>query len=263
VKATVARSLGAAAPVLVVGGVFFGAWEMLVRAFDVRPLLLVAPSTIADRFAANWNLIWKASLVTGNNALVGLLLGTALGVLMAFLLMSFKLLDEIVSPLSIAVNALPIFVVVSVMNNMYPPTSEMPRRLMATIVVFFVVLVNVARGLREVQPTHIELMRSCAAGRWALLRKVRIPNAVPFLFTALKVAAPLAVITAFVAEYFGGTQNGLGYKITSSFAGSKKPDGWSYVAAACLLGLAFYLVFMAMETASASRSAAHRQRESR
>jgi NitT/TauT family transport system permease protein len=249
-------------PAVVVGGAFFALWEGVVRIFDIRPVLLVAPSQIIARFTDNVGLIWDATKVTGANALVGLVVGTVLGVAMAFLLMSFKLLDEIVSPLSIAVNALPIFVVVSVLNNMYPATSQMPRRLMVVIVVYFVVLVNVARGLREVQPTHVELMRSCAAGRWDLLRKVRIPNAVPFLFTALKVAAPLAVITAFVAEYFGGTQTGLGNKITSSFSTSKKAEGWAYVAAACLLGMAFYLISIAIETVSTTRGAAHRQRES-
>jgi NitT/TauT family transport system permease protein len=249
-------------PALAVGAAFFGVWEAVVRIFDIRPVLLVAPTAIAGRFADNMSLIGEATSVTGLNALIGLVVGTVFGVLMAFLLMSFRVLDEIVSPLSIAVNALPIFVVVSVLNNMYPATSQMPRRLMVIIVVYFVVLVNVARGLRDVQPTHVELMRSCAAGRWALLRKVRIPNAVPYLFTALKVAAPLAVITAFVAEYFGGTQDGLGNKITSSFSTSKKADGWAYVAAACLLGIAFYLISIAIETASTTRGAAHHQRES-
>ena len=79
------------------------------------------------------------------------------------------------------------------------------------MIVYFVVLVNVAKGLRQVEPTHLELLRSYAASPVEVLRKARIPNAVPYLFTALKIAAPLAVITAFVAEYFGGPQNGLGY----------------------------------------------------
>ena len=103
---------------------------------------------------------------------------------------------------------------------------------MVTLVVYFIVLVNVAKGLRQVQPTHLELLRSYAATPSQVLRKARIPNAVPYLFTALKIAAPPSVITAFVAEYFGGSQNGLGTRITSNLtARTPRPLG---VRARCL-----------------------------
>ena len=134
-------------------------------------------------------------------------------------------------------------------------------RLMVTLVVYFVVLVNVARGLREVKPVHLELMQSYAAGRSQMLRLVRVPNAVPFLFTALKIASPLAVITAYVFEYFGGSQNGLGSKITSNMATAKKAEGWAYIAAACLLGLTFYVSAIILERLITPGGAANRQRE--
>jgi NitT/TauT family transport system permease protein len=131
---------------------------------------------------------------------------------------------------------------------MYSITSEVPRRFMVTLVVYFIVLVNVAKGLTQVSPTHLELMRSYAASDSAVLRKVRIPNAVPYLFTALKIAAPAAVITAFVSEYFGGSQNGLGNRITSNIASSRNATAWAYVVGACFLGLVFYLISILLET---------------
>jgi len=151
------------------------------------------------------------------------------------------------SPLAIAVNAVPIVVLVSIFNNMFTSTSEVPRRLMVTLIVYFVVLINVAKGLRQVQPTHVELLRSYAASPRAVIAKVRVPNAVPYLFTALKIAAPGAVITAFVAEYFGGPQNGLGYRITSNLSNSKNAVAWAYVFGAVIVGLAFYLISIALE----------------
>ena len=81
---------------------------------------------------------------------------------------------------------------------------------MVTLVVFFIVLVNVAKGLRQVDATHMELMRSYAASNSEILRKVRIPNAVPYLFTALEDRRAAVGHHAFVSEYFGGAQNGLG-----------------------------------------------------
>jgi NitT/TauT family transport system permease protein len=254
-RASLSSTAQVVLPPLVFGALFFGAWELVVAAFDIKPYFLVPPSDILGRFTDNLDLIWAAMRVSGANALIGLLVGAGLGVAMSFVLLRFKLLDEIVTPLSIALNAVPIFVLVAVFNNMFAITSEVPRRLMVTLVVYFVVLVNVARGLRQVDATHVELMRSYASGEWQLLRKVRVPNAVPYFFTALKIAAPLAVITAFVSEYFGGSQNGLGNKITSNLATSKKAEGWAYVGGACLLGLGFYLSAVVLEIVVARRGA--------
>jgi NitT/TauT family transport system permease protein len=181
------------------------------------------------------------------NALVGLVVGTVLGVAMSFVLSRYKFLGELITPLAIALNAIPIFVLVAVLNNMYSITSEIPRRFMVTLVVYFIVLVNVAKGLTQVRSTHVELMRSYAASEFEILRKVRVPNAVPYLFTALKIAAPASVITAFVSEYFGGSQNGLGSRITSNIANSKNAAAWAYVLGACLLGLVFYIVSVVLE----------------
>jgi NitT/TauT family transport system permease protein len=231
----------------VFGLAFLLLWEAAVEVFDLQPYFLPAPSEIWAQFTENLDLIWEAARVSGANALVGLLVGTALGIAASFVLARFHVLNDLISPLAVALNAVPIFVLIAVFNNMFPVTSEVPRRLMVTLVVYFIVLVNVARGLREVSPTHLELMRSYAASEVAVLRKVRLPNAVPFLFTALKIAAPAAVITAFVSEYFGGSQNGLGSRIVGNIAISKNAAAWAYVLGACLLGLAFYLAAVVLE----------------
>ena len=194
-------------PPVLFGALMLGLWQFVVRFFDLKPYFLVAPTEIGSAFTDNWSKIWEAMVVSGTNAAYGLVFGTIAGVLMAFLLSRFEVLDQLVTPMSIAINAIPAFVLVSVFNNMWGSTSVMPRRLMVTLVVFFVVLVNVAKGLRQVSPVHAELMRSYAASGWQVMRKVRIPNAVPYLFTALRVAAPLSVIYAYVSEYFGGAHH--------------------------------------------------------
>lgn len=234
-------------PPLIVGVLFLGTWEIIVRAFDIRPFLLAAPSAIWSALGDNFGKVVDATIATGQNALVGLLFGIVAGVAMSFVLMRFNAMNELVTPLAIALNAIPIIVLVPVFNNMFTSTSEVPRRLMVTLIVSFVVLVNVAKGLRQVSPVHVELLQSYAASKSAVLRKARIPNAVSYFFTALKIAAPLAVITAFVAEYFGGRQNGLGYGITSNASASRTAASWAYVVGACILGLAFYLGAVLLE----------------
>ena len=248
-------------PPLIVGGLFVGVWEVIVRAFDIQPFLLPAPSSIWSTLIENWSKVYDAVVVTGANAFVGLLFGVVVGVALSFVLMRFNVVNELVTPLAVALNAIPIIVLVPVFNNMFASTTEVPRRLMVTLVVSFIVLLNVAKGLRQVSSTHMELLQSYAATKGEILRKARIPNAVGYLFTALKIAAPVAVITAFVAEYFGGSQNGLGYGITSNAAVSRTAAAWGYVVGACVLGLAFYLGAVALErwASPAARTSARQQ----
>jgi NitT/TauT family transport system permease protein len=234
-------------PPLIVGVLFVGTWEIIVRAFDIQPFLLPAPSSIGSTLGDNWSNVWDAMAVTGANALVGLVFGVICGVALSFVLMRFNVVNELVTPLAVALNAIPIIVLVPVFNNMFASTTEVPRRLMVTLIVSFIVLLNVAKGLRQVSVTHMDLLHSYAASPTEILRKARIPNAVSYLFTALKIAAPVAVITAFVSEYFGGSQNGLGYGITSNAAVSRTAASWGYVVGACLLGLGFYLAAVILE----------------
>lgn len=250
-----------ALPPVAFGVAFLSLWEAVVKVFDLKPYFLPPPSSIWSELHQNVGLIWDATRVSGTNALIGLLAGTVLGVAMSFLLGRFRVLNDLVTPMAIALNAVPIFVLVAVLNNMFSITSEVPRRLMVTLVVYFIVLVNVARGLREVSSTQLELMRSYAASEATILRKVRVPNAVPYLFTALKIAAPAAVITAFVSEYFGGSQNGLGSRIVSNIAISKNATAWAYVVGACLLGLAFYLIAVSLERVATPGGAGSRGRD--
>ena len=237
-------------PPAVFGVAFVASWELAVKGFDLKPYFLAPPSKIWQKFTQNFDLIWESTKVSGTNALVGLLCGVLFGIMMSLVLSRFRLLSDLVTPLAIALNAIPIFVLVAVLNNMFAITSEVPRRVMVTLVVYFIVLVNVAKGLTQVSATHVELMRSYAASPTEILRKVRVPNAVPYLFTALKIAAPASVITAFVSEYFGGSQNGLGSRIASNIANSKNAVAWAYVLGACLLGLTFYIVSTVLEGVS-------------
>jgi NitT/TauT family transport system permease protein len=130
---------------------------------------------------------------------------------------------------------------------MFEATSNVPRRLVVAIVVFFPVFLNALRGLREVSPAHRELMDSYAAGAWTFTRLVRLPGALPFVFTGLRQASSLAVIAAVVSEYFGGLQDGLGSRITAAAANTAYPRAWAYVVGACALGLIFYLAALTLE----------------
>src|SRR4030095_10867162 len=185
--------------------------------------------------------VWNAALASGKNALIGLVCGAVVGVLAALVTSRSKALSNVSVPFAAVLNALPIIALAPILNNMFESTSSVPRRLVAGIIAFFPVFINTLRGLGEVDPIHRELMHSYAASGWTFARKVRLPGALPFVFTGLRQASSLAVIAAVVAEYFGGLQDGLGSRITSAAAFTAYPRAWAYVVGACALGLIFYL----------------------
>jgi NitT/TauT family transport system permease protein len=234
-------------PAVLVGVAILVLWEVFVVVRDIKPFLLPKPSAIWSEINENLSGIWSATKETGTNALVGLLIGTALGVAVALVASRFRIVSELATPLAAAVNAMPIIALAPILYNMFSATSAYPRRLVVTIIVFFPIFVNMLRGLTQVDAVKQELMRSYAASPWEVLRKVKVPNALPFLFTGLKLAGALAVIAAIVAEYFGGIQNGLGSRITSASAATAYGRAWAYVAAAIVLGLVFYLAVVILE----------------
>jgi NitT/TauT family transport system permease protein len=232
---------------IAVGVLLLAGWQALVVGNDIKPYLLPKPSAIWEQMVHNRADILSTARVTGTNALVGLLVGAILGIMVALVASRFRVVDSMLVPLAAAVNAMPIIALAPIFNTMFSTTSSVPRRLVVTLVVFFPLFINALRGLRQVAPIHRELMDSYAAGGWTFARTVRIPGALPFVFTGLRLAAALAVIAAVVAEYFGGLQNGLGTRITSAASNTAYPRAWAYVAAACALGLLFYLVATALE----------------
>ncbi|WP_405165116.1 ABC transporter permease subunit [Nocardia sp. NBC_01499] len=222
-------------------------WQLLTVVAGVPSFLLPAPTAIASEFTENFGRIADAATATGTNALIGLLVGAVLGIVAAMLAVRFHLVDGLLTPLAAAAAAVPIVALAPLLNSMYSTTTDTPRRMVVTIVVFFPMFVSTARGLRQVPQVHTDLLHSYAAGGWQITRTVRLPAALPYLFTGLRIAAPGAVIAAIIAEYFGGLQNGLGSRITSAAANTAYPRAWAYVAGAVLVGLLFLAAVLLLE----------------
>jgi NitT/TauT family transport system permease protein len=234
------RALVAVVPPVVLGVLFLAAWQLWVEVYDVQPFIVPSPTDIVASLFDSVDLVRRASTVTGVNALVGLVAGAVLGFVLAVLTNRFALVSQLIDPLAVTIAAIPAVVIVGVLNNMYALDSQIGRRIMVTLAVFFVVFVQVAKGLRQNDATQMELMRSYAATPRQTLRLVRLPNTLPFFFTAVRTAAPIAVIIALVSEYFGGTQDGLGSKISGTLNGSNKALGFAYVVGGSVVGLLFF-----------------------
>jgi NitT/TauT family transport system permease protein len=242
--------LGLVLPPILFGIGLLLLWEAFVTVAGIKPYLLPKPSAIAAQVASNVDDIVEAAKATGANALVGLLVGSVLALAAAIVAARSRLADGLLAPVAAAMNAVPIIALAPLFNTMFSSTSTVPRRMVVAVVVFPPLFVNTVRGLRQVTPVHRELLESYAASPWALTRTVRLPGALPFVFTGFRLASSLAVIAAVVAEYFGGLQDGLGSRITSAASNSAYPRAWAFVVAACVLGLACYVVMLAVERAA-------------
>lgn len=240
---------------LALGAIVIAGWELLVVIADIKPYLLPAPTAIGTQFGLVLPALTTALLATGSNALIGLVGGALVAIAAALLASRLPLVDELITPVVAAIAVIPIVALAPVLTTMFGATSETPRRVIVAIVVFVPVFVNTLRGLRQVLPVHRDLMRAYAASNWQLSRTVTIPGALPYVFTGLNIASSLAVISAVVAEYFGGLQNGLGSRITSAAANSAYPRAWAYVLGAIILGVIFYAATLALEKAVSRRSA--------
>ena len=234
-------SVGRWLPPVLFGIAVLLAWQLVVVVAQVPAFLLPAPTAIATQIAAQLPTLVSTTLVTGANSLVGLVAGFVLGVALALLAARSRLVYELSTPVVLSASAVPIVALAPVFTTMFGSTTETPRRLVVTIVVLVPVFVSTVRGLRQVRPVHAELMSALAATPGQFARFVRLPGAVPYIMTGLRVAAPAAVIAAIVAEYFGGLQNGLGSRISAAAANTAYARAWAFVAASIVLGLLFHL----------------------
>jgi NitT/TauT family transport system permease protein len=215
-------------------------WEGLVRGLDVERFLLPAPSAILDTLWERREELRSAGIYTFSEALGGFAIGCSLAVLAAIGLARFRGLGRALMPFAIAANAVPIIAFAPITNQWFGPLNKTSKMAIAAILVFFPVMVNTLRGLTSVRPSSIELMRSYAAGEVEIFRRVRLPNSLPYLFSALKVATVLAMIGAIVGEYFLSSQEALGFQIRNSAALFQFELAWAAIVVASVLGILFY-----------------------
>lgn len=215
-------------------------WEVLTTVLNVQSFILPKPSVIVDRFFASSEVIWGAGWNTLIESLGGLAAGTVLGVTVALATVRWAPVREGLMPFAIAANAVPIIALAPITNAWFSITSPVSKMAVVAVVVFFPVMINTTRGLTEVDPAELELMRSYAAGPREVFLRVRVPNGLPYFFSAMKVASALSVIAAIVAEYFGGPQDVLGQYIIAKANLFNYPDAWAAILVASILGIGLY-----------------------
>jgi len=233
-------------PAIVVFCLGIVVWQLAIDIFNIQKFLLPKPASIASAFWTQRSTLWSAGWLTLKEALGGFAIGSALGIVFATVLARFRRIANALMPIAIAANAVPIIAFSPIFNAWFDPLSPSPRMATAGVLCFFPVFVNTLRGLTSVRPAQIELMRSYAAGEVEIFRRVRVPTALPFIFSALKVATVLAMIGAIVADYFG-TFGSLGITIKNSVSLFDFETAWAAILTASILGVAMYVAVSLVE----------------
>jgi NitT/TauT family transport system permease protein len=220
---------------------------------DLRGLPLPAPSAIVAALVENWASgrwpLGKAAAATLFEAVGGLAIGTSLGVVVAFTTARFATARELLLPLAVGASAVPIIAFAPLMNNWFGVLNPLSKMMIVAVLVFFPVVVNVTRGLTQVEPAALELLRSYATSEWTILRVLRLPNALPYFFTALRIGSTLSLIGAIVGEYFGGSNDVLGRVIVQSASALRFDVTWAAILLAAAAGIVLYLAIVAIERA--------------
>jgi len=233
-------------PVLVVFAAGMLLWQFALAPW-LGQFLLPTPAQIVKSLHAHWSVLWHAGWFTLQEALGGFAIGCGLGVVAALALARWRRLSSALMPYFIAANAVPIIAFAPIMNDWFGLLNPHAKMAIAAVLCFFPVLVNTTRGLTAVQPEAIELMRSYAASELEIFRRVRMPSALPFIFTGLKVATVLSMIGAIVGEYFGGSIQALGVQIENSVTQFDLPLAWAAIVVASSMGIAFYALIGVVE----------------
>lgn len=238
-RSWVRRFLGVLIPVLFGAGLLM-LWEIFTRALHVPQVLLPAPSVIAERFSTSTPVLWADFKQTFLKAvLIGYAMGCISGFVIAILIDRSPYLQRGLLPVGNLVSALPIVGIAPIMVMWFG--FDWPSKAAVVVVMtFFPMLVNTISGLAAADNMQLDLMKTYAAGYWQNLFKLRLPQAMPFIFNALKINSTLALIGAIVAEFFGTPIVGMGFRISTEVGRMNVDMVWAEIAVAALAGSCFY-----------------------
>jgi len=230
---------------LATGLAFVGFWEFACRQFDVPSYLIPAPSAIWADATKNAGMIAGHTLATLWTVMLGFVASIVVSLPLAVAIVSTPIMANTIYPLLVLTQSIPKVALAPVLVVLLG-TNEMPRVVITFLVAFFPLVLAIATGLNAVPAELIELGRVCRASRWKELVRIRLPYAIPFIFSGLKAAITLSVVGAVVAE-FVNADRGLGYLIVTSTAFFQVPTAWGALIVLSLIGIVLFQMVVVVE----------------
>jgi NitT/TauT family transport system permease protein len=221
------------------------AWYLFVELGKVPKFVMPSPqATLAALTNADYAW-WTNAAVTATEIFGGYFLALVVGVLLALVFTWSRTLEALFLPLLVTLNMIP-KVALGPLIIVWFKYGIFPNTLMAFSIAVFPILLTTARGLREIEPELLDLVRSLRGSRWQVFTKIQLPGALPYIFSGMKVASILAVAGAVVGEFLG-SDKGLGYLMLQVQVTLDTPAMFMAVILITLIGMALYGLVLALE----------------
>jgi ABC-type nitrate/sulfonate/bicarbonate transport system permease component len=240
-RATVRRLV----PAVVFGLLVVVAWELATIVFDADPRLFPSPTDVIAAFFDDPAEILRNAAITLLEMVLGFVAGTVVGIALGILLTYSAMARSAVYPWLIVSQTIPIPAVAAVLVIWFG-FSLLPKVIVVALIVFFPVAVATADGLRSVDPEMVKLVRSFGAGKGRIFREVRIPVALPYVFTGAKVAATFSVLGAVFGEWVGA-RGGLGYLLLLENRAVNTDAVFAIIMTLAVLGVGFFGLIVLLE----------------
>lgn len=231
-------------PVAGIAG-FLGLWAFIVWFWDVPRFVAPSPQLVAQTMVEKWPILLANLVPTAMQAIAGFILGNLAAIVVATVFVHRKTAEEAFFPVVVLINTIPVVAKAPILVLLMGNGME-PKIAIAALICFFPTLVNMVRGLESVNPQAMELMRVLSASEREIFLKLRLRNALPYLFSALKIAASTAVIGSIVGEWIGATV-GIGALIIQSMYNFDSPMLYATVIVGSAFSVAFFVVIVAAE----------------
>lgn len=189
-------------------------WELWVQLGDVPKWQLPAPSAIVQELVSSWGLLWKHTVVTLEEVVLGFLISLAVGIALAVAIAYSRILERSIYPIVISSQTIPIIAIAPLLL-IWVGYGIASKVIVVVLICFYPITVNMIDGLKAIDPDMVRMMRTLGASRWQIFTKLQIPTSLPYLFSGIKIGISVSVIGAVIGEWVGASA-GLGYLITYS-----------------------------------------------
>jgi NitT/TauT family transport system permease protein len=232
-----------AAPAIL-GLLFLGGWEWVVRAREIPPYILPGPVIIFQTLVKDWGTLSVSLLVTLKITVLALLIAATAGLALSVLFAQSRLIELSLFPYAVILQVTPI-VAIAPLIIIWVDDVTLSLLICAWIVAFFPILSNTTVGLNSTDHNLLDLFRLYGASRWQVLTRLRLPGAMPYFLAGLRISGGLALIGAIVAEFVAGTggrASGLAYRILESGYQLQIPRMFAALVLVSLTGIVIFLL---------------------
>jgi ABC-type nitrate/sulfonate/bicarbonate transport system permease component len=245
-RAAVRRALAVrVAPPLCLGVALLLLWQGYVAVSGVSESIFPSPVEVARALVRDRSVLLSSGWTTLSEILIGYAAAIVVGIALAVAVSSSRVVERALYPWLVVTQMVPIPAIAPVVV-LWTGFDIRPRVIVIALVTFFPIAVNTIDGLRATDPELVGLLRTLGAGRWQIFRVARMPFALPYVFSGLRVSAAFAVIGAVVAEWVGGS-SGLGLLILSYNSQTATPDVFAAIAVLAVIGVALFAAVSAAE----------------